>query len=302
MIDFLKKNSAFLLAVVLCLCLAACGANAPETLGNIVLDDSIDGNLEDTYDEYLGYWYLEDNSYICVSENDGTYFYELYDANNDVISSGQLQYVKEYRCMYVYSEQEGIAHKCRIDRKLFGSEDDNTLYIDSFGTFSRVSGEIEIIGDDWRTWGIVRDYGTITRDGEDTVVLVCVHKADATFYYDLEDQVLFGGVEYPITFGDNVWDLFRGIDFTDLNGDGNSDVTMKFNDGGTEIKMVWFWDTESYQFVYQPEESQLSGYDAVPVLMGDTLPFTNCRPLRKMMRTPKSRLPQIVRTAQKGPV
>lgn len=257
MIDFLKKNSAFLLAVVLCLCLAACGANAPETLGNIVLDDSIDGNLEDTYDEYLGYWYLEDNSYICVSENDGTYFYELYDANNDVISSGQLQYVKEYRCMYVYSEQEGIAHKCRIDRKLFGSEDDNTLYIDSFGTFSRVSGEIEIIGDDWRTWGIVRDSGTITRDGEDTVVLVCVHKADATFYYDLEDQVLFGGVEYPITFGDNVWDLFRGIDFTDLNGDGNSDVTMKFNDGGTEIKMVWFWDAESELFVYQPEESQL---------------------------------------------
>ena len=57
---------------------------------------------------------------------------------------------------------------------------------------------------------------------------------------------------------DNVWDLFRGIDFTDLNGDGNSDVTMKFNDGGTEIKMVWFWDTESEQFVYQPDESQLA--------------------------------------------
>ena len=73
----------------------------------------------------------------------------------------------------------------------------------------------------------------------------------------VEDQVLFGGVEYPITFGDNVWDLFRGIDFTDLNGDGNSDVTMKFNDGGTEIKMVWFWDAESELFVYQPEESQL---------------------------------------------
>ena len=64
-------------------------------------------------------------------------------------------------------------------------------------------------------------------------------------------------MEYPITFGDNVWDLFRGIDFTDLNGDGNSDVTMKFNDGGTEIKMVWFWDAESELFVYQPEESQL---------------------------------------------
>ena len=102
----------------------------------------------------------------------------------------------------------------------------------------------------------MRDYGTITRDGEDTVVLVCVHKADATFYYDLEDQVLFDGVEYPITFGDNVWDIFRGIDFADLNGDGNSDVTMKFDDGGTELKLVWFWDTESEQFVYQPDNSK----------------------------------------------
>ena len=261
MIDLLKKNLALLLALVLCLCLAACGNNAPETLENIVLDDSIDDNLEDTYDEYLGYWYIEDNdnSYICVFENNRTYFYELYDANNDLISNGQLQYVKEYRCMYVYSEQEGIAHKCRINRKLFGSEDDNKLYIDSLGTFGKESGYIEEIGKDWRTWGIIRDGGTITRDGEDTVVLVCVHKADATFYYDLEDQVLFDGVEYPITFGDNVWDIFRGIDFADLNGDGNSDVTMKFDDGGTELTLVWFWDTESEQFVYQPEESQLSG-------------------------------------------
>ena len=259
MIDLLKKNLALLLALVLCLCLAACGNNAPETLENIVLDDSIDDNLEDTYDEYLGYWYIEDNdnSYICVFENNRTYFYKLYDANNDLISNGQLQYVKEYRCMYVYSEQEGIAHKCRINRKLFGSEGDNKLYIDSLGTFGKESGYIEEIGKDWRTWGIIRDGGTITRDGEDTFVQVCVHKADATFYYDSEDQILFGYVEYPITFGDNVWDIFRGTDFADLNGDGNSDVTMKFDGGGSELVIVWFWDAESNQFVYQPEESQI---------------------------------------------
>ena len=237
---FLKKNLAFLLAVVLCLSLTACSGNAPETLENIVLDDSIDYNIEDTYDEYLGQWYLEDNGSLWVSENDGTYFYELYDAYNEVISSGQLQYVKEYRCMYVYSAQEGSAHKCWIDHKLFGGEDDDVLYIDSFGTFTKVSGDIEEIGKDWRTWGIVRDYGTITRDGEDTVVLVCVHSSDANFYYDLEDQVLFGYVDYPLTIEGNAWEAFRGIDFADLNGDGNGDVTMKFNDGGTELLMVWF--------------------------------------------------------------
>ena len=100
------------------------------------------------------------------------------------------------------------------------------------------------------------DGGTITRGGEDIFVQVCVHKADATFYNDSEDQVLFGCVEYPITFGDNMWDIFRGTDFSDLNGDGNSDVTMKFDDGGTELKLVWFWDTESEQFVYQPDNSK----------------------------------------------
>ena len=148
------------------------------------------------------------------------------------------------------------------------------------------------IGSDWRTTGIVRDGGTITRNGEDTVVLVCVHKADATFYYDTEDQTLFDSVDYPITLGDNVWDMFKDSDFADLNGDGNSDVTMKFDDGGTEIKMVWFWDTESNQFVYQPEKSQLGEHDdgrgdlipedgdAVPVLMSGALPFTNMETLQ----------------------
>ena len=33
----------------------------------------------------------------------------------------------------------------------------------------------DIAGSDWRTTGIVRDSGTITRDGEDTTVLVCIN-------------------------------------------------------------------------------------------------------------------------------
>ena len=118
-------------------------------------------------------------------------------------------------------------------------------------------GDYPITGADWRTTGIVRDGGTITRGGEDTVVLVCVHKADAAFYYDSEDQTLFDFVDYPITLEGDAWDMFKGIDFADLNGDGDSDVTMKFDDGGSELVMVWFWDAESAEFVYRPEESQL---------------------------------------------
>ena len=43
------------------------------------------------------------------------------------------------------------------------------------------------------------DGGTITRGGEGTDILVCVHKADATFYYDEEVQTLFAYVDYPVS-------------------------------------------------------------------------------------------------------
>ena len=259
----LKKFMGLLLAVVLCLSLAACGGGgnnvydtvdgvddeAPETIENLAIDDSV----EYDYSVFLGTWSGEDNKVLAAEKyDDGRVHFTLSDANDDWIASGIFQYVEEYGCVYAHNDYDGIAYLCRFDG-------DNTLNIDSFGTFSRVSGgsRPDIIGNDWRTWGIVREYGTITRDGEDTVVLVCVHKADATFYLDLEDQVLFDSVDYPITLGDNVWDMFKGIDFADLNGDGNSDVTMKFDDSGSELVMVWIWDTEE-GYVFREDLSTLA--------------------------------------------
>ena len=49
----------------------------------------------------------------------------------------------------------------------------------------------DVVGGDWRVTGIVRDGGTITRDGEDTDVLVCVHADSADFYLDDEVQTLY---------------------------------------------------------------------------------------------------------------
>lgn len=173
-------------------------------------------------------------------------------------------------------------------------------------------GSDDAAGDDWRNSGEVVGRGIITRDGEDTDVLLCIHAADTDFYYDTEEQVLFDSVDYPITIESDAWEAFQSIDFADLNGDGNSDVTMRFDDGGSELLMVWFWDTESEQFMYQPEESQLGEYDdgrgdlipdddgrgdlvpdddgrgdlvpddgdAVPVLMSDALPFANIETLQ----------------------
>lgn len=149
---------------------------------------------------------------------------------------------------------------------------------------SSSSSSLDLAGADWRTTGVVRASGTITCNGEDTTVLVCVHREDANFYYDSEEQTLYDNVLYPISFGDNVWDIFAGIEFTDLNGDGNSDVTMKFNDVEGEIVMVWFWDAENLLFVFQPDCSQLGMEDgrgdtfAVPVLVSRVTP----EPFRNM--------------------
>ena len=161
------------------------------------------------------------------------------------------------------------------------------------------------IGADWRTWGIIQSSGTITRNGEDTEVMVCVNKKASNFYYDTDSQVIFDGVEYPPALADklapaeDVWAMYKSTDFSDLNGDGNTDVTMWFDDNGSEIKAVWFWDTESSQYVFQPSESQIgdeAGSETaaeneiesstvteeveIPVLMGGALPFTNMETLR----------------------
>ena len=112
----------------------------------------------------------------------------------------------------------------------------------------------DIAGNDWRTTGIVRDSGTITRDGEDTVVLVCINKDDADFYLDSEEQTLFGYVTYPDSIAEP-WESFQAIDFSDRNGDGNSDIYMDFQVGDTTIIMIWYWDSASEEFVYQEDAS-----------------------------------------------
>ena len=81
----------------------------------------------------------------------------------------------------------------------------------------------DLSGGDWRTTGVVQAAGTISRSGADTDVLVCVHEGDAVFYRDSADQELFGQVVYPMDVQD-VW-------------------------------MVWFWDADTGEYVFQPEES-----------------------------------------------
>lgn len=98
----------------------------------------------------------------------------------------------------------------------------------------------DVVGGDWRVTGIVRDSGTITRNGEDTDVLVCVHADSADFYLDDEVQTLYDYVSYPITLQSDPWEAFQGIDFADRNGDGSSDAAILFELEGQQALMVWF--------------------------------------------------------------
>ena len=112
----------------------------------------------------------------------------------------------------------------------------------------------EVVGDDWRVTGIVRDSGIITRSGEDTTVLVCIHAEDAVFYYDSEDQVLFDFVDYPVAIKGDPWESYQSIDFSDHNDDGNSDVTIVFEENGNITRLVWFWDADAEGYVLQSEK------------------------------------------------
>ena len=118
----------------------------------------------------------------------------------------------------------------------------------------------DVVGDDWRVSGIVRDYGSITRNGEDTEVLVCINNDSADFYQDDETQTLYDYVDYPITLQGDPWEEFQSIDFADRDGDGNGDVAMLFELDGQQVLMVWFWDADTESYVFQPEESQVADF------------------------------------------
>ena len=141
-----KKLASLLLALVMCLSLAACGGSKeeeapPDTIENLALNASV----EFDYSALLGTWQAEDGSVLFMEHHEEVYNserFELYDADGIMTASGNLQYVEEYGYVYAYNEQDGIAHRCWF-------ENGGALSIDSFGTFTKVSGDIpgETVGD-----------------------------------------------------------------------------------------------------------------------------------------------------------
>ena len=108
----------------------------------------------------------------------------------------------------------------------------------------------DVVGQDWRTWGLVVDSGTITRNGENTAVLVCVEDDGAYFYHDDENQVLFDFVEFPEEYGLTSGN-YNAIAFEDVNDDGNTDVAIQFNmDDDNQLMLVWMYDEASNGYYF----------------------------------------------------
>lgn len=117
-------------------------------------------------------------------------------------------------------------------------------------------------GDDWRTTGMVVDSGTITHDGDSVDVLVTVSESSAAFYRDIQEQVLFDSVAFPMDIPD-AEQAFHSISFDDLDGDGESDVWVSFlHENGDVTDLIWIWDPEE-RYVYREDLS------AIPADEGD---------------------------------
>lgn len=119
--------------------------------------------------------------------------------------------------------------------------------------------------DDWRTDGEVVAKGTITHDGESVDVLVTVSETSAAFYRDTAEQVLFDSVLFPMSVPD-AKQAFSSISFDDIDGDGESDVVVRFEHAvGDTTELVWIWDpADRYMFSEELSTDLVGGDDTEP--------------------------------------
>ena len=100
--------------------------------------------------------------------------------------------------------------------------------------------EEDIAGSDWRTWGIINDQGTLVRGGETIDFCACVHTGDTALYYDTEDQVLLAELVYPAPV-ENAEERYLGMEITDRNGDGSSDILLRFSQEKGTLELLFCW-------------------------------------------------------------
>ena len=138
-----KSYYSLLLALVLCLCLTACGGSGDtiddggeDYSGNEVnTRDSFEGMVKDSelatnYAMYWGTWVDADNNselLVAMADSGDEVRFDLYQ-DGSIEASGFVQFSQEYSGDYFYNEFDGWAHHCWL-------ADDGTLQIEGFGGF-----------------------------------------------------------------------------------------------------------------------------------------------------------------------
>lgn len=240
-----KETTRFLvvmLTMLLCFLCTACGGK----------------DNKDAFATFAGEWTAVTSSVYnrLVINEDGSW--ELY-KNEGTYTSGELDYHSEDDSVWISPDNNTQWSRLYI-------EDDGSLYCGPIGTFilgdvseeniSEVEEELdeeldEDLGDDWRDSGDVISTGMINNDDyTDLYVLVTVDDNGAYFYWDEPEQLLFDSVSFPLTIPD-AREYFDEISFDDINGDGESDVTVSIvYPSGEYTYMAWIWDPEE-RYVFQ---------------------------------------------------
>lgn len=166
------KNSKvlyLLLALVMCLSLAACGGGGDE----ITTPAWFEGMVSDSQNKadintYGGTWTGDSGSMVVeLSESGDEVRFALYDAAGEITASGFIQTEPQYSADYFYNEHDGIAHRCSVPGDI--------LEVDGFGEFTKVSGDKQGDG----------DYSALAgewyQDGEQDALSVIEIKADGSW-------------------------------------------------------------------------------------------------------------------------
>ena len=163
------KALYLLLAFVMCLSLAACGGGGEE----ITTPAWFEGMVSDSQNKvdinaYGGTWTGDSGSMVVeLSESGDEVRFALYDAAGEITASGFIQTEPQYSADYFYNEHDGIAHRCSVPG--------DTIEVDGFGEFTKVSGDKQGDG----------DYSALAgewyQDGEQDALSVIEIKADGSW-------------------------------------------------------------------------------------------------------------------------
>lgn len=171
----MKKSKVLylLLALVMCLSLAACGGGEDEITTPAWFEGMVsDSQNKADFSLYGGTWTGDGGSLVIeLSESGDEVRFALYDANNEITASGFIQTEPQYNADYFYNEHDGVAHLCSVPG--------DVLTVDGFGEFTKTGGDKQdddAGGEDYSALA-----GEWYQDGEQDALSVIEIKAEGSW-------------------------------------------------------------------------------------------------------------------------